>query len=183
MKMILDTAMRLFLISGVAALSLGGVNAVTAPLIVQRKALELQQALQELAQGAQVGEAEEVEARPEVQTRYPVQKAGRPAGFILELAASGYGGNMKLLAYFEPDGTVRAVKLMDNLETPGLGKKAESPEYMRKFIGSGGPERPVPVRKNMLGSAEADAVTGATITFMGIGKALAEGARYVREAR
>jgi electron transport complex protein RnfG len=39
----------------------------------------------------------------------------------------------------------------------------------------------VPVRKDMLSAQQADAVTGATITFMGISKALADGAAYVRQ--
>ena len=99
---------------------------------------------------------------------------------LLELEGSGYGGEMNILARYDWDGTVRAVRLMDNSETPGLGKKAENPAYMEKFIGTGSQENPVPVRKDMLASGEADAVTGATITFLGISKALSEGAEYVQ---
>jgi electron transport complex protein RnfG len=54
---------------------------------------------------------------------------------------------------------------------------------MGKFVGTGGAERPVPVRKSSLSAAEADATTGATITYLGLSRALAEGARYVREGR
>jgi electron transport complex protein RnfG len=100
---------------------------------------------------------------------------------VLELEGSGYGGEMRILARYDGEGAIRAVKLMDNTETPGLGKKAETPTYMDKFIGTGAPEEPVPVRKDMLASSEADAVTGATITFLGISQALAEGAQYAAE--
>jgi electron transport complex protein RnfG len=88
-----------------------------------------------------------------------------------------------VLARVDGNGTIRAVRLMDNSETPGLGKKAENPDYMNKFIGTGGPDHPVPVRKSSLSAAEADAVTGATITFLGVSRALAEGARYIREGK
>jgi electron transport complex protein RnfG len=67
---------------------------------------------------------------------------------------------------------------MDNSETPGLGKKAENPAYMEKYLGTGASDNPVPVRKSMLKPDEADAITGATITFLGVSKALAEGAVY-----
>jgi len=176
-------ALKLFLICAVAALALGGVNALTAPVIVQRKAAELREALQALAPGAQVGERREVEGNPAVKVQYPLTVAGKPSGSLLELEAVGYGGPMKVLARLEADGTIRAVKLLDNSETPGLGKKAESAEYMDMFIGAGAGDRPVPVRKTGLSPAEAEAITGATITYLGLARALAEGALYVREGR
>jgi Na+-translocating ferredoxin:NAD+ oxidoreductase subunit G len=39
------------------------------------------------------------------------------------------------------------------------------------------------VRKDMLSQGEADAVTGATITFLGVARALQEGSRFVQEGR
>jgi len=53
---------------------------------------------------------------------------------------------------------------------------------MEKFLGSGSSENPVPVRKDMLKPSDADAITGATITFLGISKALADAAAYARSA-
>lgn len=178
MKSVAVVGLKLFAICAVAALTLGGINAITEPLIIQRKIMELQQALDELTPDAETGEAVEVADNPVIVKRYPVRKEGQSAGMLLELEGSGYGGEMKILARYEQDGTIRAVRLMDNTETPGLGKKAETPAYMEKFIGTGPPANPVPVRKDMLASDEADAITGATITFLGISKALAEGARY-----
>ena len=113
---------------------------------------------------------------------------------------------MKILGAYRPDGAVFSARLLDNAETPGLGKKAESPVYMNKFKGTGaGDDKPVPTSKEMLktdqGAAKqemkqaltfrtwflggdagggTDAISGATITFLGVSKALAEGSRYVR---
>jgi electron transport complex protein RnfG len=172
--------LKLFAICAVAAITLGGINALTEPVIIQRRIMELQQALDELTPDAQTGEAVAVSENPVVVKRYPVTKEGRNAGSLLELEGAGYGGAMKILARYDRDGTVRAVRLMDNSETPGLGKKAENPAYMEKFIGTGSQDHPLPVRKDMLASGDADAVTGATITFLGISKALAEGAEYAQ---
>ncbi|UCF98750.1 MAG: FMN-binding protein [Spirochaetaceae bacterium] len=178
MKTVVVVGLKLFAICAVAALTLGGINAITEPVIIQRKIMELQQALDELTPDAQTGEAMDVPENSVVVTRYPVMKEGQSAGMLLELEGSGYAGEMKILARYEEDGTIRAVRLMDNTETPGLGKKAENPVYMEKFLGTGSAEKPVPVRKDMLQPGDADAVTGATITFLGISKALAEGAEY-----
>ncbi|MFP4444343.1 MAG: FMN-binding protein, partial [Spirochaetia bacterium] len=80
---------------------------------------------------------------------------------------------------YAPDGTVLNAVLMENQESPGLGKKAEDPGYMEKFVQTGSDE-PVPVRKDMLPGDEADAVTGSTVTFVGIARALKRGSEYVR---
>ena len=183
MKTILITGLKLFGICAVAALALGAVNSITEPRIAQYKIEQLRQALAELTPDAQAGEAVEVAENPVVATRYPVLEDGQEVGSLLELVGTGYGGDMKILARYDRSGEIRAVKLMDNEETPGLGKKAESPGYMDKFIGTGTAGDPVPTRKDMLPASEADAVTGATITFLGVAKALAEGSRFVREGR
>ena len=179
MKTVVVVGLKLFAICAVAAVTLGGINAITEPVIIQRRIMELQRALDELTPDAQTGEAVAVADNPVVVKRYPVSKDGESAGLLLELEGSGYGGEMTILARYDQDGTIRAVKLMENSETPGLGKKAENPAYMEKFIGTGSEDSPVPVRKDMLAGAEADAITGATITFLGVSKALAEGAGYV----
>lgn len=178
MKAVMVIGLKLFAICAVAALTLGVINAITEPVIIQRRIMELQQALDELTPGTQTGEAVEVPDNPVIVKRYRVSKDGQSAGMLLELEGSGYGGEMKILARYERDGTIRAVKLMDNSETPGLGKKAETPAYMEKFLNTGTSENPVPVRKDMLAPEQADSITGATITYLGVSKALGEGARY-----
>lgn len=86
--------------------------------------------------------------------------------YIVSLSSNGYGGKMKIMMAFDNNLKILNVKLLDNSETPGLGKKAEKDEYMNKFINTNTSERPFPKNKNMLTSN--DSVTGATITFNGI---------------
>jgi electron transport complex protein RnfG len=181
MRTILTTGLKLFVICAVAALALGAVNSVTAPRIAQYKVEQLRQALAELAPGAVVGDGVDVPTNAAVLRSYPVLKEGKQVGQILELVGAGYGGEMRILARYDRQGAVEAARLMEDQETPGLGKKAESPSYMEKFIGTGSPEKPVPVRKSMLAPAQAEAVTGATITFLGVAKALAEGSAFVQQ--
>lgn len=177
---------KLALICTVAAVVLGLVNAVTAPVIVENRERALAEGLAAVAgkagvSGAQVGEASPIADSPAAQTAYPIMGGnGEGVGFILQLIGIGYGGDMQLLAGYRPTGELFSAQMMENQETPGLGKKAEAPEYMDMFIGSGA-ESLIPTSKSDLPASQADAITGATITFIGVGRALADGSELVRE--
>ena len=169
---------RLGIICAVAALVLGLVNSITEPKIAELKAQKLHEALAAVAPEGEIGD--EVAGDGEnVYVYYPVTKNGKSAGYILNLKAAGYAGDMKVLASYTAEGNVIDVRLMENQETPGLGKEAEKPSYMDKYKGFGA-EKPVPSRKSQLPQAEADAISGASITYIGIGKALQLGADYVK---
>ena len=211
---VLLIGLKLCLICAVAAVGLGAVNEVTEPVIVDRKAQQELLALKELvpdgvsdgAADSSLGERVPVVSDDAVRAYFPLTRQGVPYAYILDLNGLGYGGDMKVLAAYQADGQILDIRLLDNLETPGLGKKAEDPSYMDKFRGTGGSGNAVPVTKEMLqGSqgvgaqqergietfgewflgarheAAADSVTGATITFTGISRALAQGERFVRE--
>ena len=174
MTFTMEKAGKLALICAISALLLGILNSITEPIIAERKRIELEKALLSLIEEGTPGELE-VLNQGGINSRYPIVG---PGGWILDLTGRGYGGDMKILASYKDDGTIIEIVLMDNAETPGLGKKAEKSEYMDKYRKTGG-SSPVPVTKDMLGSG-ADAVSGATITFSGIGRALAEGSDYVK---
>ena len=180
MKNILVIAGKLFLICAIAAVVLGFVNAMTEPAIRDRKARELKEALESLIPEGKPEKPVVVKNNSVVKAYYPVMKNGKTFAYILDLRGNGYGGELKILAAFKKNGEIISVKLMDNEETPGLGKKAEKPDYMKKFIGTGG-KKPVPVRKDMLSRKDADAVTGASITFMGIANALEAGSKFMKQ--
>ena len=171
---------KLALICAVAAVALGLVNAVTAPAIEKVKERQLATALDAVRGTAQVGEERVVEDVPIVEGYYPLTEDGASAGYILKLTGMGYAGDMEILASYASDGGIRAVALTNNSETPGLGKEAEKPEYMEKYTGSGA-ERPVPMNKQQLTQEQADSISGASITFMGIAQALKAGSDYVKE--
>lgn len=176
---------KLALICTVAALVLALVNSVTEPIIVKNRATAFRDGLEAvLAQSGTseltIGELVEVRETPGVSGCYPLTDAkGRVAGCIVALTGAGYGGEISLLAGYRANGEVFAVRMMENQETPGLGKKAEEPGYMAKFIGRGGGE-PVPTARSELSPSEADAVTGATITFVAVAKAVRAGSEYAR---
>ena len=171
---------KLAAICAVAAIALGFVNSVTAPAISRVKEEQLAAALDSVRGSAEAGEEVLVDDNGFVASYYPLSSGGADSGVILKIVGVGYGGEMELLASFQMDGKIRGVTLMDNLETPGLGKAAEKPEYMEKFIGSGS-DKPVPLTKMQLTQSQADEISGASITFMAVAQALQAGSLFVQE--
>ncbi len=201
---IVITGLKLCVICAVAAFCLGAINGITEPQIIARKAQEEKDALAYLVPSGKTGQRITVDEEGIVRGYYPVEEGGSLFGYVLQLQGMGYGGEMKLMAAYRKDGVIQSSRLLDNLETPGLGKRAETPEYMAMFKGTGGNEKPVPTSKEMLQTGGSpsqsgketkldfrtwflggeagggtDAITGATITFLGVSSALAEGSRFV----
>ena len=181
MKNILIIGLKLTIICAAAALCLGMVNALTAPRIAELKKIALAEALQVINKTGTPGEEVVIEDDSVVKGYYPVKlDSGDMKGYILTLRGDGYAGDMKILANYEKNGKLLGCVLMDNQETPGLGKEAERIEYMDKYKGFGA-DSPIPVKKSQLSADDADAIGGATITFVGIGKALETGSNYVKD--
>ncbi|MDA3808710.1 MAG: FMN-binding protein [Spirochaetaceae bacterium] len=203
---LLNMTFRLTIICAAAALILGIVNIITEPIIIERKRIEQEKALEALSGGDHVGEVQfpansddlhknlitalvehgvigagdSIDEKELITSIYPIDKDGDIFKYILKLQGSGYGGKMILLAVFNTDGSFIKAKLMENNETPGLGKKAEKPVYYNMFSNRGTVSDPVPVSKRSLSESDAEAVSGSTITFDGISKAIALGSDYVK---
>lgn len=180
MKTYFKVAGILGLICAVAAVILAWVNSVTAPKIAEYDQSQTLMALEAVSGGFGIGEKRFDDTSDTVSYIIPLTQNGKSAGYILELNATGYGGAMKLVASYDLAGEIIAVKMLSNSETPGIGKKSEDPSYMDKFIGTGG-DGEVPTSKSQLSSDQAQAVSGATVTFTGISKALDYGSDYVRK--
>ena len=179
MKNIIIIAVKLAVICLVAAFVLALVNGITAPQIAASKAQAELDALSVINKAGTIGERVEGDGAG-VNYYFPVTDGGKVTNYIMSLTSMGYGGNLVILGNFKVNGEIIDAKLMEDSETPGLGKKAENAEYMNKFKGTGA-DKPVPVKKTMLEAADADAVTGATITFTGVSKALEYGSEFAKK--
>ena len=175
MSDIIKIGSKLALICAVAALCLGAVNMVTEPQIEKFRAEKLQAALEQVSPGGTIGE--ETPADDAVVTSYYTVKDGdKVTGYILNLKGAGYGGDLIILASYKAGGELFGSVMMENDETPGLGKEAEKDWYMKKYIGYAGEN--IPTTKSQLEQVDADAISGATITFAGIGNALIAGSDF-----
>lgn len=102
-------------------------------------------------------------------------------GYIVSSEGNGYSGKMKVMAAYNNDLVIVNSKLLTNTETPGLGKKAENDNYMKKFKMTNTEENPFPTDKTMLSLNDQDSVTGATITFNGIVQAIKKANELIGE--
>ena len=99
-----------------------------------------------------------------VYTIYQVKDAqGQDLGAAVESTTMGFGGDLKVLVGFDPEGNVLGYTLLEHAETPGLGAKADKwfqTGEKGDIIGKS-PAEPLTVSKD---GGQVDAITASTIT-------------------
>ena len=102
-------------------------------------------------------------------------KDGKVVGYIFKTSSKGYsGGNVSVMTAINPDGTVKAVKILDvSNETPGLGQNAAKESFYSQFSDK---EREIKAVKNKAREDfnEIKTITGATITSKAVTTAVNE---------
>ena len=88
---------------------------------------------------------------------------GKDLGAAVESTTGGFGGDLKVLVGFDPEGNILGYTLLEHAETPGLGAKAD--KWFQKgekgdIIGKS-PAEPLTVSKD---GGQVDAITASTIT-------------------
>ena len=95
---------------------------------------------------------------------YQVKDAqGQDLGAAVESTTGGFGGDLKVLVGFDPEGNILGYTLLEHAETPGLGAKAD--KWFQKgekgdIIGKN-PAEPLVVSKD---GGQVDAITASTLT-------------------
>lgn len=95
---------------------------------------------------------------------YQTQDANqKDLGAAVESTTGGFGGNLKILVGFDPEGRILGYTLLEHAETPGLGAKAD--KWFQKgqkgdIIGKN-PKEKLSVSKD---GGQVDAITASTIT-------------------
>lgn len=97
-------------------------------------------------------------------TIYQIQDAqGNDLGAAVESTTMGFGGDLKVLVGFDPEGKILGYTLLEHSETPGLGAKADKwfqKDQKGDIIGKD-PQEPLTVSKD---GGQVDAITASTIT-------------------
>ena len=103
---------------------------------------------------------------------YQVKDAqGNDLGAAVQSTTMGFGGDLKVLVGFDPEGKILGYTLLEHAETPGLGAKAD--QWFQKgqkgdVIGKS-PAEPLTVSKD---GGQVDAITASTITSRAFLKAI-----------
>ena len=99
-----------------------------------------------------------------VYTIYEVKDAqGKDLGAAVESTTMGFGGDLKVLVGFDPEGKILGYTLLEHAETPGLGAKADKwfQQGEKGNIIGKSPAEPLNVSKD---GGQVDAITASTIT-------------------
>lgn len=104
-------------------------------------------------------------------TVYPGKdKDGNIVGYaVASVSHKGYSGDIEIMVGVNPDGSIRAIKIVKQTETPGLGTKIESEEFINQFIGKSLDNFKFKVKKE---DGDVDAITAATISSKAASEAI-----------
>ena len=146
---------------------LGWVNGVTAEPIRQANAKTLSDAIAIVVPGFDNNPAEAAETIELDGVSYKIYKAtkgGEYIGSAVESSSMGFGGDLKVLVGFDPEGKIIDYSVLAHAETPGLGSK--SADWFKKgakgdITGMNPGEKELVVSKD---GGQVDAITASTIT-------------------
>lgn len=159
-RYVLRLTVTLFVITGVVAALLAGVNAVTAPRIAAANAEKTKAAIAQVLPDADTAVAlEDVsDDSGAVQAVYISD-----TGYAIQVAPAGFGGEISMMVGVDKAGSVLGISIISHSETAGLGavaaaSSAKGQAFRDQFIGQSGQ---LAVTKD---GGTIDALSSATIT-------------------
>ena len=158
-RYIVRLTLTLFIITAIVALMLAGVNAVTVDRIAQLELEAKNAAMAEVMPDTTIDESKTIEN--EDSTVYYAMREGELAGFCVEVAPSGFGGEISMIVGVDMGYKVTGISIISMSETPGLGTRAQEPDFLNQFVGRGDS---APFEVGSSGEGSIDAISAATIT-------------------
>ena len=160
----------LALICVVAAGLLATVNKLTAPKILAAALAEEKIAFKEVMPLAVKFTA----VQPDVQKAVLYYRAwdnqGKLIGFVFKASGKGYSSVIETLAGIFPDGTISAIKVIAQNETPGLGVRVTESKFQDQFK-----------NKNSFNLSGIQFIVGATISSRLVTNSVMKKAQEIRE--
>ena len=101
--------------------------------------------------------------------------AGKLIGYLYQSAFRGYAGNVPVLVAITPDNKISKAKVLENDETPGLGKKVAEPGFIGQFTDLDA-SKVYSVKPNETDKVQLDAIAGATISSNAVTRAVNQAA-------
>jgi electron transport complex protein RnfG len=141
----------LSLICAVAATLLAGTNSLTKTRIIAQAQAEEEISLKEvMPEGAHF---EAVKRGEEIIYYKAGDKNGKLIGVAFKASGKGYSSTVETMVGMRTDGTITAIKILNQNETPGLGARVTENNFTGQFS-----------NKNIRGLSDVQAITGATIS-------------------
>lgn len=154
----------LFTITLIASAGVGAVNMITAEPIAQAKALATKEAIAKVVPQAESNEVSEQTIDDMLIKVYTAKTGDEVVGYAVEsMTKNGFGGVIRMMVGFLPDGTINNVSVLEQAETPGLGTKMcdEGNKLLSSIQAKNANDIKFTVKKD---GGELDALTAATIS-------------------
>ena len=178
-KKIISLGITLFIVTAVTGIILGIVHDITLEPIrltqEKLKAEALRGALPEAEKFSVVELADD--AGTLIKDVYEAIAGGRTAGHCITVTPRGYAGPIEIVAGITNDGNLRAIRIMNHSETPGLGAKSALPNFYEQFKNAA---RITVVKIDPVSPGEIKAISGATITSNGVAEGINAALEYWR---
>jgi Na+-translocating ferredoxin:NAD+ oxidoreductase subunit G len=116
-----------------ASASLGFVNSFTKDRIIAQAQAQENESLQEVMPQARSFEA--VKQGDEVLYYKALGNDGEIVGFCFKASGKGYSSLIETVAGMNPDGSLTAIKVVSQNETPGLGTRVQESSFASQFKG------------------------------------------------
>jgi len=185
MKDIPQFAAILCLVALIAAASLSWINEITEPKIASQEMKALNEGLQAVLPGASKGSIVPVKKAGNISyyIGYHDPEQRKRIGYAFEASGDGYSSTIRTLVGVDTTGTILAIHVLSQQETPGLGTRCQEirpgeshPWWQAQFKGLNASD----VRVDKDGGI-IESITGATITSRAITNAIAEKATAVMQ--
>lgn len=156
----------LLIVSAVAAFSLGAVYNLTKDAIAAAKQAKKEKAIQEVVPAFDKLNTFNIklEGDKDSLSIYQALKGGKIVGTAIETYTDkGFGGRIKIMAGFNPNGNIINTAILEHTETPGLGDKMDQKksDFAKQFKGKNPDKFNMTVKKD---GGDVDAITAATIS-------------------
>jgi electron transport complex protein RnfG len=185
---VLRLGLILMMVSLVAAVALGFVNAETAPIIEQQERMRRQEAMREVT--SSLGDSLQFDSLAVEGLANPYAMVDRQLavvavsdavfgdrlGYTFVAYGKGYSSTVQTMVGVDTAGRIVGCSILYQQETPGLGANAANKSWIGQFEGKRISQ--CSVRKD---GGEIDSITGATITSRTVSDSVREGLEAMRE--
>ncbi len=172
MREILRLSLILALVGIISAALLTAAYNVTEPIIIERRAADYRQALENFFPGFASFETEQVE---EGQFDLIYDDTDDLMGIMATVAVLGYDGDIKYNLAFDDSGEIIGINIVSHTETPGIGDVIERGSFQEQFEGKSH-EDPITAGEDV------EIVTGATVSTVAMINSIRQTADFVAQS-
>lgn len=173
----------LFGITAVVALLLACTNSITKDMIAQNTEKEQEEARRAVMTEASAFEKTEipVSADAVVKEIYCGKNdSDETVGYCVSVTPNGFGGAIEMIVGVREDESLTGITIVSLSETPGLGSKAQEPDFKDQFQAKNVSEPLKVIKSGTAEEHEVMAISGATISSNAVTKGVNAAAEAVK---